>query len=82
MNAERLENVIRLAVVSFVVIFILLYLFFIIGMKFFSDLPYMRQKYQFLDTMGMPIKVREQMIKKEVSNFLIPPLLLSGILGG
>lgn len=82
LNAERLENMIRLAVVLFVVLFILLYLFFIIGMKLFSDMPKMKEKYLFLDTMGMPIKAREQMIKKEVSSFLIPPLLLSCVFGG
>lgn len=82
LNAEQLENIIRLAVVSFMVLFILLYLFFIIGLKFFSDLPKMKEKYLFLDTMGMPVKDRKQMIKKEVSNFLMPPLLISCIFGG
>ena len=81
LQAHKMEGIVRFAIVMFGAVTILFFLLFTLCIKLYSNLPSMKEKYQFLHTMGIQKKEKRKMIKKEVSFLLIPPTWIAVVIG-
>lgn len=72
--AERLLNTISN---SFIIAILLAISIFILYMKIESELPETKQRYEFLNYMGMPRKERAASLKREIRRFVWMPLAIA-----
>ena len=79
--AQWMEGIVRFSIVMFGAVTILIFLLFTLCIKFYSDLPSMRKKYLFLNTMGMRKKEKRALIKKEITFVLILPTVIAAVIG-
>lgn len=81
LNSDNLNYYVLLAILAFAAVAVVFYLFFIISIKIFADVPLMKDKYLFLDRLGMKRKEQKKALKKEIYYILVPPVLMAVILG-
>lgn len=74
--AERLLNTISN---GFIMAILLAISIFILYMKIESELPETKQRYEFLNYMGMPGKERIVSLKKEIRRFVWMPLVIAAV---
>lgn len=79
---EQTKHLINIAALSLIVVIILIYDVFVLYIKLSSEESYMKNKYRFLNVIGMRSGNRKVQLSKDIYYFMIPSILLGGVAGG
>lgn len=81
LHFEMMEEIISLVITGFSALSLVCYMVFVVILKLYSDLSYMRKKNEFLRISGMRKNERRKVIKSEVKIQILPPVLITMIFG-